>query len=93
MNTENYKNKRKEDKKFAEQKQELERVQEANKRNEERKFYTISGGVKADFQPRKSIFTDRDNSLIVNDRLTMERWEQHFYETLNIKDDVGIREK
>jgi len=49
--------------------------------------------VKADFQPRKSIFTERDNSLILNDRLTMESWKKYFYEALNIKDDVGIRKK
>jgi hypothetical protein len=62
MNTENYKNKRTEDKKIIEQKQELECMVEANKRNEARKFYTISRRVKDDIQQRKSIFTYRDNS-------------------------------
>jgi hypothetical protein len=51
MNTENYKNRRREEKKSVQQKQELEGMKEGNKRNETRKFYTISRWVKADFQP------------------------------------------
>jgi len=47
--------------------------------------------MKVCFQPRTSIFTERDNNLIGNIRLIIERLKQYFYETLNIKDDVQIR--
>jgi hypothetical protein len=33
-----------------------------------------------------------DSNLMGNDRLITERWKQYFYETLNIHDDIGIRE-
>jgi len=66
MNSENYKNKRREDKKSVEQRQELEGMEEANKRNETLKFGTIFGALKADFQPRKSICTDRNNKRDVH---------------------------
>jgi hypothetical protein len=33
-----------------------------------------------------------DNNLIGNDRLIMEIWKQYFYETVNIKDNVEVRE-
>ena len=56
VNTGNYKNKRREAKKSLERKQELEGMGEVNKRNETRKFCTISGGVKDGFQLGKSIF-------------------------------------
>lgn len=65
----------------------------ANKGHETRKFYTIACGMKANFQPRTSICTDGDNSLIGNDRMIMERWKQYFYETRNIEDDMEIREE
>ena len=58
-----------------------------------KKFYTIARRVKVGFQPRTSICTDRDNNLIGNIRLTRGRRKQYFYETLNIKDDVQIREE
>ena len=45
-----YKNKRREGKKSVEQEEDLEGMGEANRRNKTRKFYTISGGVNADFQ-------------------------------------------
>jgi len=65
----------------------------ANKGHETRKFYTIACGMKTNFQPRTSICTDGDNSLIGNDRMIMERWKQYFYETRNIEDDMEIREE
>jgi len=71
----------------------LEGKKEANKRNEARKFYTIARRMKVGFQTRTSICTERDNNLIGNIRLTMERRKQYFYGTLNIKDDVQIREE
>jgi len=49
--------------------------------------------MKAGSWSQMSIFQDRDNNLIGNDQLIMERWKQYFYETLNIKDDVAIREE
>jgi hypothetical protein len=54
----------------------LEGTEEANKRNETRKFYTTAHGVKASFQPRASICKDRDNNLTGNDQLIMGRWKQ-----------------
>ena len=47
--------------------------------------------MKASYQKQTSVCKDRDNNLIVNDLLIMERCKQYFYETLNIKDDVEIR--
>jgi hypothetical protein len=38
-------------------------------------------------------FIKTSNNLIGNDQLIMERWKDYFYETLNIKDDVEIREE
>ena len=35
----------------------------------------------------------RDDNLMGNDWLIMEKWKQYFYETLNIKDNVEIREE
>jgi hypothetical protein len=49
--------------------------------------------VKAGFQPQKSLCKDRNNNLIGNDRVIMERLKQYFYETLNFKDDVEIRQE
>jgi hypothetical protein len=43
--------------------------------------------------PRMSMCKDRDNSLIRNHLLIMKRWKQHFYETLNSKNDMKIREE
>jgi hypothetical protein len=68
-------------------------MEEVNERNEARKFYTIARGSKAGFQPRTSIGKDSDNNLIGKDRLKMERWRRYFHETLNIKNDVEIREE
>ena len=42
-------------------------MEEGNKRNEVRKYYTISRGVMADFQARKSVEKARTIILIVND--------------------------
>jgi hypothetical protein len=39
-------------------------MQEANRRSEARKFYTVAHRMKADFQPQMSICKDRDNNLI-----------------------------
>jgi hypothetical protein len=47
--------------------------------------------MKVCFQPRTSIFTERDNNLIGKIRLIIERRKKYFYETPNIKDDVQIR--
>ena len=33
------------------------------------------------------------NNLIGSDQLIIERWKKYFYETVNIKDDVEIREE
>jgi len=71
----------------------LEGTKEANKRNEARKFYTIARRMKVGFQPRTSVCTERDNNLIGNIRLTMEIRKKYFYETINSKDDVQIREE
>jgi hypothetical protein len=49
--------------------------------------------MKVGLQARTSVFTERDNNLIGNIGLIMERWKQYFYETLNIKNDVQIREE
>jgi hypothetical protein len=49
--------------------------------------------MKAGFQPQSSIFKDRGNNLIGNDSLIMRRWKQYFYETVNVKVDVEIREE
>jgi hypothetical protein len=99
MDTENYKNKRSQAEEMCRTKKKrshdfkvLEGTKEANKRNEARKFYTIAGRMKVGFQPRTSLCTERDNNLIGNIRLIIERRKQYFYETLNIKDDVQIRE-
>jgi hypothetical protein len=63
-------------------------------KNAARKSYTIARGMRAGFQPRTSICKERDNNLTGNDRLIMERWKEYFfYETLNSKDDVKIREE
>lgn len=79
--TENYKKKRRQDKKMFRAKKKkkdpkalkvLKSTKEANKRNETRKFYTIAHRMKVGFQPRKSICTERDNNLIGNIRLIME---------------------
>ena len=70
----------------------MEGMEEVNKRNEARKFYTRAREIKAGFQPRMSAYKERDNNLIGNDRLVMERRKQNFCGTLNIKDDVEIRE-
>ena len=93
MNTENYKNKRKEAKKMCTEKKKrshdlkvLEGKEEANKWNEARK--TIACGTTASFQPQMCIWNDKDNNLIVNDRLIMERWKHYFYNTLNSKEEV-----
>jgi hypothetical protein len=49
--------------------------------------------MKAGFQPQSSIFKERGNNLIGNDLLIMGRWKQYFYETVNVKVDVEIREE
>jgi hypothetical protein len=49
----------------------LKSMEEANKRNEGRKFYTIAHRVKASFW-----FVMKDN-LIGNDQLIVERWKQY----------------
>ena len=70
LNTENYKNTRRKAKKIcrkrAQELKMLEGTEEANKRNEAKKCYMIARGMKASFQPRTSICTDRDNNLIGN---------------------------
>jgi hypothetical protein len=81
-NIENYKNRRRE----AKQK-------EANRRNEAKKFYAVTCGMKTGFQPKTSICKDRDSNLIANNRLRMERWKQHFCETLESQDEMKIREE
>jgi hypothetical protein len=48
--------------------------------------------MKAGFPPQTSLCKDRDNNLNGNDQLKMKRWKQ-YYETLNIKDNVEIREE
>jgi hypothetical protein len=68
-------------------------MEEANKRNEAKKFYTIVHGMKNSFQPRTPICEDRDNNLIANDPLILERQKHHFYETLNNNDDMQIWEE
>jgi hypothetical protein len=100
VDTENYRNKRRQAKKMCRATKKsshdlkvLEGTKEANKRNEARKFYTIACRMKVGFQPRKSICTERDNILIGNIRMIMERRKKYIYETLNIKDDVQIREE
>jgi hypothetical protein len=60
---------------------------------QKKKFYTTARGIKVSFQPTTSICEDRDNNLIANDPLMLEKWKQHFYDTLNNKDDMQIREK
>jgi hypothetical protein len=55
----------------------LESTKETKKRNEARKFYTVARRMKVGFQPRTSIFIDRDNNLIGNIRLIMEIQEQN----------------
>jgi hypothetical protein len=42
-------------------------MEEANKRNEARKFYTIACGIKANFHPQIFICKDREDSLIGKD--------------------------
>jgi hypothetical protein len=85
MNAKNYKNKRREAKKIRaappppKKKNDvrvLEGTEEANKRNETRKFYTTAHEAKAGFRPRASICKHRDNNLTGNDRLIMGRWRQ-----------------
>jgi len=82
MNAKNYKNKRKEAKKIlgggggAHDLTVLEGMEEANKRNKTRKFYTIARGAKAGLQPQASVSKDGDNNLTGNDRLIMGRWKQ-----------------
>jgi hypothetical protein len=49
--------------------------------------------MEAGYQPQNSICKDRNNNVIGNDLLIMERWKQYFYKTLNIKDDVEIRKE
>lgn len=39
------------------------------------------------------MFVKTGNNLIGNDQLIMERWKEYFYETLNIKNGVEIREE
>ena len=53
-------------------------MEEANKRNETRKFYTTARGMKANFQPQSSICNAGDNNLIGNDQLITERCKQYF---------------
>jgi hypothetical protein len=65
-------------------------VEEANKRDEAGKFYTIASGMKAGLQPRTPICKERDNNLIGNGRLIMERWQQDFRETFNIEGRSNI---
>jgi hypothetical protein len=84
MNTKNYKNKRREAKKICRAKTKdpmtlkmLEGMEEANK-NAARKSYTIARGMKAGFQPRTSIYKERDNNLTENDRFIMERRKEYF---------------
>jgi hypothetical protein len=48
-------------------------MEEANKRNETRKFYTVVHGMKANYQPQVSICKDGDNNSIGNDQLIMKR--------------------
>jgi hypothetical protein len=36
---------------------------------------------------------ERENNLTGNDRLIVGRWKKYFYESLDMKDDVEIRER
>jgi hypothetical protein len=49
--------------------------------------------MKTGFQPQSSMCKVRDTNLIGNYLLIMGRWKQYFYETINVKDDMEIREK
>jgi len=66
-------------------------MEEANKQNDGRDLCTITSGLKAGVQPGTSVCSTRDNNLIGSDRLIMARWKQHFYDSLNSKDDMEMR--
>jgi len=84
MNTENYKNKRREAKKMCREKTKdpttlsCWKVWRKPIKNAARKSYTIARGMKACFQPRTSICKERDNNLTGNNRLIIEKWKEYF---------------
>jgi hypothetical protein len=65
-------------------------MEKANKRDVAGKFYTIASGKKAGLQQRTPICKERDNNLIGNGRLIMDRWKQYFCETFNIEGRSNI---
>jgi len=85
MNTENYKNKRREAKKTKDPMTlRCWKIWRKPIKNAARKSYTIARGKKAGFQPRTSISKERDNNLTGNHRLIMERWKEYIFMKLLI---------
>jgi len=70
----------------------LEGMKEAHKTNEAKKLCTSACGIKVSFCLSTSLCKERVNNLTVNDPLFIEI-QKHFYETLNSKDDMDIRDE
>ena len=67
-------------------------VEKANKKWTKKTVHNSSRN-EASFQTLMYVGKVRDDNLMGNDWLIMEKWKQYFYETLNIKDNVEIREE
>lgn len=67
-------------------------MEEAHKRNKTKKFCVSACGIKVSFWLSTSVCKERVNTLTGNDPLFMEI-QKYFYETLNSKDDMDIRDE
>ena len=65
---------------------------EAHKRNKTKKFCISARGIKVSFWLSTFLYKGRVNNLAGNDTPFMEI-QKHFYESLNSKDDMDIRDE
>ena len=60
----------------------LEEIEQLNRQNERRKFYKAMDNIRKGYHPRQEACRDKEGNVLCDKEEIMNRWAQHFKDTL-----------